>query len=589
LCLALGVIDIIYSICLCLAKGFYVCSVHRGHMERLSLVVHYCCYRWLWRWLCVCCCVCIVIATTQSSSADKQPKFYIYDWPEISTNQYSKVKNDLDPHFVANHGAGPVVDEGNGFYNTWQFALFQMVYQRLRADIHTDTQTDTRSSVGRQPRRTLNPEEADTFILPYDYGLDACFRPDNGKMRKINCPLAAKVTERLYASKYFNASHGHNHVLIVSVNQNMNYFLSASNCQQFLAQTCYNCTKLAIDEYSWLHSINRYEAALRKRGDYWHAIPFPANIHYHTRMQQPYPWQQAFAHKDILVSYTGSLSSYNVVSKRFRKAIGINCQEYFNMSTPDGLTTCVTNKYVSPHQQQQQQQHAAAKHTHQAHSITHPRHAKHQPTHTSLPLYCRSIFCFQPPGDMPTRKSVFDSILCGCIPVFFNRLTASLMYEWHWDMDTWDQASVFLDWDNNALTKEIYKSYEVIIKNPNSTQTREERVDMIKILLDMYNQQRELVYKKQQVIADNAIKLQYSIHVDANNTDNSNSHNMNKPLNEIVDAYDIAIDNVLAIHTGRRSHARVAHYMVCEDKHSYNVDWCVSTNSTVDVWKEPQQ
>ena len=32
----------------------------------------------------------------------------------------------------------------------------------------------------------------------------------------------------------------------------------------------------------------------------------------------------------------------------------------------------------------------------------------------------RSVFCLQPPGDSPTRKSFYDSILCGCIPVIFN-------------------------------------------------------------------------------------------------------------------------------------------------------------------------
>jgi hypothetical protein len=30
-----------------------------------------------------------------------------------------------------------------------------------------------------------------------------------------------------------------------------------------------------------------------------------------------------------------------------------------------------------------------------------------------------SLFCLQPPGDSPTRKSFYDSILCGCIPVIF--------------------------------------------------------------------------------------------------------------------------------------------------------------------------
>ena len=31
----------------------------------------------------------------------------------------------------------------------------------------------------------------------------------------------------------------------------------------------------------------------------------------------------------------------------------------------------------------------------------------------------RSLFCLQPPGDSPTRKSFYDAILAGCIPVLF--------------------------------------------------------------------------------------------------------------------------------------------------------------------------
>lgn len=29
------------------------------------------------------------------------------------------------------------------------------------------------------------------------------------------------------------------------------------------------------------------------------------------------------------------------------------------------------------------------------------------------------LFPFQPPGDTPTRKSFYDALLCGCIPVIF--------------------------------------------------------------------------------------------------------------------------------------------------------------------------
>ncbi|CAN1780553.1 Probable xyloglucan galactosyltransferase GT12 [Linum perenne] len=39
-----------------------------------------------------------------------------------------------------------------------------------------------------------------------------------------------------------------------------------------------------------------------------------------------------------------------------------------------------------------------------------------------------SVFCLQPPGDSPTRRSIFDSILAGCIPVFFHPFSAYGQY-----------------------------------------------------------------------------------------------------------------------------------------------------------------
>ncbi|XP_003598150.2 xyloglucan galactosyltransferase KATAMARI1 homolog [Medicago truncatula] len=42
-----------------------------------------------------------------------------------------------------------------------------------------------------------------------------------------------------------------------------------------------------------------------------------------------------------------------------------------------------------------------------------------------------SVFCLQPPGDSFTRRSIFDSILAGCIPVFLHPLSAYKQYLWH--------------------------------------------------------------------------------------------------------------------------------------------------------------
>ncbi|KAG6557770.1 hypothetical protein Mapa_000537 [Marchantia paleacea] len=50
---------------------------------------------------------------------------------------------------------------------------------------------------------------------------------------------------------------------------------------------------------------------------------------------------------------------------------------------------------------------------------------------STMDLFLHSHFCMQPPGDSPTRRSVFDSLIGGCIPVLFDPYTAYYQYPWH--------------------------------------------------------------------------------------------------------------------------------------------------------------
>ncbi|XP_022964560.1 probable xyloglucan galactosyltransferase GT14 [Cucurbita moschata] len=50
---------------------------------------------------------------------------------------------------------------------------------------------------------------------------------------------------------------------------------------------------------------------------------------------------------------------------------------------------------------------------------------------TTMKEFQSSIFCLQPVGDSYTRRSTFDSILAGCIPVFFHPGSAYSQYLWH--------------------------------------------------------------------------------------------------------------------------------------------------------------
>ncbi|GMI81777.1 hypothetical protein like AT2G29040 [Hibiscus trionum] len=66
----------------------------------------------------------------------------------------------------------------------------------------------------------------------------------------------------------------------------------------------------------------------------------------------------------------------------------------------------------------------------------------HKPAYV-LKLFQSSIFCLQPPGDSYTRRSIFDSIVAGCIPVFFHPGSAYVQYIWHFPKD-YSKYSVFI-------------------------------------------------------------------------------------------------------------------------------------------------
>lgn len=54
----------------------------------------------------------------------------------------------------------------------------------------------------------------------------------------------------------------------------------------------------------------------------------------------------------------------------------------------------------------------------------------HSPS-SIMKMFQSSIFCLQPQGDSYTRRSAFDSMLAGCIPVFFHPGSAYTQYTWH--------------------------------------------------------------------------------------------------------------------------------------------------------------
>lgn len=101
----------------------------------------------------------------------------------------------------------------------------------------------------------------------------------------------------------------------------------------------------------------------------------------------------------------------------------------------------------------------------------------HSPS-TIMKMFQSSIFCLQPQGDSYTRRSAFDSMLAGCVPVFFHPGSAYVQYTWHLPKN-YTTYSVFIPEDDirsgNASIEERLKSiHPDVVK-----QMREEVINLI--------------------------------------------------------------------------------------------------------------
>ncbi|KAL7128645.1 hypothetical protein ABFS83_13G008100 [Erythranthe nasuta] len=122
-----------------------------------------------------------------------------------------------------------------------------------------------------------------------------------------------------------------------------------------------------------------------------------------------------------------------------------------------------------------------------------------------LEAFLDSDFCLQPKGDGFTRRSAFDCMLAGSIPVFFWRGSFEYQYEWHLPRDALSY-SVFIDHGN--------------VRNDTS---------IIRDALEKYS--RADIERMREKIVDFLPRLLYS----RSNTD----------LGSVEDAFDIAMDGVL--------------------------------------------
>lgn len=362
--------------------------------------------------------------------------FYIYDWPKELDDVWPPAgaalhnKSGYSHEFRGHSGAGKMIKSDIGLFQTWQFSLFRNLMSRLRTSEY----------------RTLDPSKAVAFIIPFDLGVHSYIDHLTGFPR-LASPYGWKAGALLrnasYDTKLYWKNQGHDHFVIFSITA---YQMVGIGVKVFFMQICQNCTTITIETSPTLTAI---KGRTRK---WWYASPYPSSYHWHENIKT-LPWisQNSADSRPNLVLIIGSLRTSQPTSNNLRKTLFTQCSQD---------PSCQWHKT--------------------AHSCNGVINAQ-----DVMEKLREAVFCPAPTGDSVTRKSVFDALVSGCIPVLFSRATLS-QYSWFVSEEEVDAVSVYIP--IKSINIEGANFIDILKKIP-----------------------KEDILKKQKLIESIAPRLQYSV------------------------------------------------------------------------------
>ncbi|XP_077242411.1 putative xyloglucan galactosyltransferase GT20 [Tasmannia lanceolata] len=283
--------------------------------------------------------------------------------------------------YFANDAIGePIPKLGKGWYNTHQYSLEPIFHSRVL----------------KHHCRVYNEDEAKLFYVPFYGGLDILRWHFKNVTEEVKDSLGSDLVKWLETQSSWARNSGKDHVFVLGKiswdfrRENKDtwgtHFLELNQMQ--------NPLKLLIERKPW--HINDI------------GIPHPT--HFHPRSDKDIiQWQSKIiqSQRKNLVSFAGGARPE--ASESIRSVLIKQCTRSSGYCS---FMDCNSGECTKPE--------------------------------SIIELFTESEFCLQPPGDSPTRKSVFDSLVSGCIPVLFDPFTAYYQYPWHLPEDH-RRYSVYID------------------------------------------------------------------------------------------------------------------------------------------------
>ncbi|KAL2339040.1 hypothetical protein Fmac_013486 [Flemingia macrophylla] len=310
----------------------------------------------------------------------------------VNCSEYPMLE-DLCP-YMGNHGLGQKThNRSHSWYRTDPWML-ELIFHRRMLEY---------------PCLTQDPSEADAIYLPYYAGLDA--------LRYLYGPLANSSAQHGLHLFHFLQ---HDNPQIFQRRMSHDHFLVMARPAWDFSQPLSNDPPIWGTSFLELpHFFNVTALTLESRAWPWqdHAVPYPTSFHPpNLPLLDSWLTRARRSNRPVLALFAGGggVSS----SPNIRRSIRNECDNASSSSDSSYHTLCQIVDCSN--------------------GI-----CEHDPIRFMRPML-QATFCLQPPGNTPTRRSTFDAILAGCIPVFFEDLSAKLQYPWHLPQPDFEDFSVFI-------------------------------------------------------------------------------------------------------------------------------------------------
>ncbi|XP_062025868.1 probable xyloglucan galactosyltransferase GT19 [Rosa rugosa] len=313
---------------------------------------------------------------------------------------------DLCP-FLPNHGLGHKTHNRSQSWYRTDSLMMELIFHRRMLEY---------------PCLTSDPRQADAVYLPYYAGIDAMrylYGPEVNSSADQGLQLYEFLQEDL--PEVWSRNSGHDHFMVLArpawdFSQPLDSDPPTWGTSLLELPHFFNVTALTVEARAWPWQE--------------HAVPYPTSFH-PANLSLLESWMQRArrSKRTSLMMFAGGGGS-PTSSPNIRRSIRSECEN----STSNVTNNVHGNGFYG----------GAGGYSKLCDIVDCSNGiCEHNPIRFMKPML-QASFCLQPPGDTPTRRSMFDSILAGCIPVFFEELSARAQYGWHLPEDQYPKFSVYI-------------------------------------------------------------------------------------------------------------------------------------------------